>query len=45
MENTANHPWEGHNNMKYNTSHFLDKLIEHEGMVLTVYQDTLQTHF
>ena len=27
--------------MKYNTSHFLDKLIEHEGMVLTVYQDTL----
>lgn len=27
--------------MKYNRSHFLDKLIEHEGMVLTVYQDTL----
>jgi lysozyme len=27
--------------MKYNASHFLDKLIEHEGMVLTVYQDTL----
>ena len=27
--------------MKYNTSHFLDKLIQHEGMVLTVYQDTL----
>jgi lysozyme len=27
--------------MKYNVSHFLDKLIEHEGMVLTVYQDTL----
>ena len=27
--------------MKYNTSHFLDKLIEHEGMVLEVYQDTL----
>ena len=27
--------------MKYNTSHFLDKLITHEGMVLTVYQDTL----
>ena len=27
--------------MKYNTSHFLDKLIEHEGMVLTVYKDTL----
>jgi lysozyme len=27
--------------MKYNSSHFLDKLIEHEGMVLTVYQDTL----
>ena len=27
--------------MKYNTSHFLDKLIAHEGMVLTVYQDTL----
>ena len=27
--------------MKYSESHFLDKLIEHEGMVLTVYQDTL----
>lgn len=27
--------------MKYNESHFLDKLIEHEGMVLTVYQDSL----
>ena len=27
--------------MKYNTSHFLDKLIEHEGMILEVYQDTL----
>ena len=27
--------------MKYNTSHFLDKLIAHEGLVLTVYQDTL----
>lgn len=27
--------------MKYNRSHFLDKLIEHEGMVLTVYKDTL----
>lgn len=27
--------------MKYNTSNFLDKLIEHEGMVLTVYKDTL----
>ena len=27
--------------MKYNASHFLDKLIEHEGMVLTVYQDSL----
>ena len=27
--------------MKYNTSHFLDKLIEHEGMVLNVYKDTL----
>ena len=27
--------------MKYNTSHFLGKLIAHEGMVLTVYQDTL----
>ena len=27
--------------MKYNSSHFLDKLIEHEGMVLKVYQDTL----
>jgi lysozyme len=27
--------------MKYNTSHFLDKLIEHEGMVLTVYEDSL----
>ena len=41
MENTANHPWEGHKTMKYNASHFLDKLIEHEGMVLEVYQDTL----
>jgi len=27
--------------MKYNTTHFLDKLIAHEGLVLTVYQDTL----
>lgn len=27
--------------MKYNASHFLDKLIEHEGMVLTVYKDSL----
>ena len=27
--------------MKYNRSHFLDKLIEHEGMVLKVYQDSL----
>ena len=27
--------------MKYNTSRFLDKLIEHEGMVLTVYEDSL----
>ena len=27
--------------MKYNTSNFLDKLIQHEGMVLTVYKDTL----
>ena len=27
--------------MKYNTSHFLDKLIAHEGLVLTVYKDTL----
>lgn len=27
--------------MKYNSSHFLDKLIAHEGMVLKVYQDTL----
>jgi len=27
--------------MKYNESHFLDKLIEHEGMVLTVYEDSL----
>ena len=27
--------------MKYNTSHFLDKLIEHEGMILTVYEDSL----
>jgi len=41
MENTANHPWEGQVIMKYNQSHFLDKLVEHEGMVLTVYQDTL----
>ena len=31
----------GNTAMKYNTSHFLDKLIAHEGMVLTVYQDTL----
>jgi len=27
--------------MKYNASHFLDKLIDHEGMVLTVYKDSL----
>lgn len=27
--------------MKYNRSHFLTKLIEHEGMVLNVYKDTL----
>lgn len=27
--------------MKYNISHFLDKLIEHEGMVCQVYQDSL----
>jgi len=27
--------------MKYNESHFLDMLIEHEGMVLTVYEDSL----
>lgn len=27
--------------MKYNVSHLLDKVIQHEGMVLTVYQDTL----
>ena len=27
--------------MKYNASHFLDKLIEHEDMVLTVYEDSL----
>ena len=27
--------------MKYNASHFLTKLIEHEGMVLTVYEDSL----
>ena len=27
--------------MKYNRSHFLDKLVEHEGLVLTVYKDTL----
>jgi lysozyme len=27
--------------MKYNRSHFLDKLVDHEGLVLTVYQDTL----
>lgn len=27
--------------MKYNSSHFLDKLVEHEGLVLTVYKDTL----
>ena len=39
MENTGNHPWK--DIMKYNTSHFLDKLIEHEGLVLTVYKDSL----
>ena len=27
--------------MKYNVSSLLDKVIQHEGMVLTVYQDTL----
>ena len=27
--------------MKYRTDHFLDKLIHHEGMVLTVYEDSL----
>jgi len=27
--------------MKYNRSHFLDKLIDHEGVVLTVYKDSL----
>jgi len=27
--------------MKYRTEHFLDKLIHHEGMVLTVYEDSL----
>ena len=27
--------------MKYNASNFLDKLIDHEGMVLTVYKDSL----
>ena len=27
--------------MKYNRSHFLDKLIDHENMVLTVYKDSL----
>jgi lysozyme len=27
--------------MKYNVSHFLDKLIEHEGIVLNVYKDSL----
>tara|TARA_R110000787_G_C13207651_1_gene424781 strand:- start:15 stop:500 length:486 start_codon:yes stop_codon:yes gene_type:complete len=27
--------------MKYNASYFLDKLVEHEGLVLTVYKDTL----
>ena len=27
--------------MKYNVSHFLDKLIEHECMVLDVYKDSL----
>ena len=27
--------------MKYSRKHFIEKLIEHEGMVLTVYQDTL----
>jgi len=39
MENSYNHPWK--DIMKYNTSHFLDKLIEHEGLVLTVYKDSL----
>jgi lysozyme len=27
--------------MKYNRSNFLDKLVDHEGMVLTVYKDSL----
>jgi len=27
--------------MKYNRSHFLDRLIDHEGVVLTVYKDSL----
>ena len=27
--------------MKYNASHFLDKLVEFEGLMLTVYKDTL----
>lgn len=43
MENTGNgnHPWEIEESMKYDSEEFLDKLIEHEGMVLTVYEDSL----
>ena len=49
MENTEGHPWEkspmnAHTyseEMKYDRNTFLYKLIEHEGMVLTMYQDSL----
>ena len=49
MENTGGHPWEkspmnAHaydKEMKYDRNTFLYKLIEHEGMVLTVYEDSL----
>ena len=49
MENTEGHPWEkspmnAHTyseEMKYDRNTFLYKLIEHEGMVLTVYEDSL----
>ena len=48
MENTGNHPWEkspmnAHaygKEMKYDRNTFLYKLNEHEGMVLTVYEDS-----
>ena len=49
MENTGNHPWENSpmnahaydKELKYDRNTFLYKLIKHEGMVLTLYQDSL----